>query len=32
MNGQPAHERFGLTVTLRGQFAWLDTPEHSWSV
>ncbi len=30
MNGQPAHERFGLTVTAEGQSAWLDYPHNAW--
>ncbi|WP_274914480.1 protein-L-isoaspartate(D-aspartate) O-methyltransferase [Streptomyces sp. WZ-12] len=29
---RPGHERFGLTVTARGQFAWLDDPGRAWPV
>ncbi|MFE6778289.1 methyltransferase domain-containing protein [Streptomyces sp. NPDC057702] len=28
--GGPGYERFGLTVSAQGQFAWLDTPERAW--
>ncbi|MDG9701400.1 hypothetical protein [Streptomyces sp. DH37] len=30
--GRPGYERFGLTVTPRGQRAWLDDPADSWPV
>ncbi len=26
--GQPKRERFGVTVTPKGQFVWLDTPDN----
>ncbi|MEW2129820.1 methyltransferase domain-containing protein [Streptomyces sp. NPDC005435] len=28
--GEPGYERFGLTVTVYGQDAWLDRPKNSW--
>ncbi|GGW89726.1 methyltransferase domain-containing protein [Streptomyces noursei] len=28
--GRPTHDRFGLTVSLEGQWAWLDEPANSW--
>lgn len=31
-NGEPGHDRFGLTVTAQGQRAWLDDPAGSWPV
>ncbi|MGG7569041.1 protein-L-isoaspartate O-methyltransferase family protein [Streptomyces sirii] len=30
--GRPDVDRFGLTVTPDGQYAWLDEPQHSWAI
>ncbi|MYS43179.1 methyltransferase domain-containing protein [Streptomyces sp. SID5998] len=30
--GEPGYERFGLTVTAHGQYAWLDHPTEAWDL
>ncbi|MYQ47538.1 protein-L-isoaspartate(D-aspartate) O-methyltransferase, partial [Streptomyces sp. SID4985] len=30
--GEPGYERFGLTVTVYDQCAWLDHPKNAWSL
>lgn len=30
--GEPGYERFGLTVTVYDQSAWLDRPSNSWAL